>query len=462
MKRLTWNMWLFILLITVIALFIGFTAHSIAQKQTSTLSGRVVDVKGNPVIELPVFVRAAESFRIGPFFFPSDYFDARHTRTAFDGSFSITDIPSGSIYFGSLSKNIKALISDDLEAKIKKALEKRDVAALRASGIHELESEDFEPDVKVLSVNIQGITFYPRSDFDKIVFGVKPGTHTENVLITVKPRMRIRGRVIFRDGTPLANARLRVSIRYHYKEGDRSGSTGENPRTDADGYFIFYLEEKNEAAFYTFSVKYMGLIANADPVLPDPVLLKPGERLEGLTFTFHSDPIAPKPPRKTETIAKKPDPPPAQEHLPRRKPEEVWIVNPTNGHAYKRVHCKTRDDAIAQATKEKAHLVTINNAKEQAWLGAVFGHEFYWIGLSHVEKEGEWQWHNGEPLTYQNWLSNDYFSESLNANERDYAVMTLVDGKWYAVSPKSAIVQMTEMAIIEKADVKIKQPAKKK
>ena len=35
----------------------------------------------------------------------------------------------------------------------------------------------------------------------------------------------------------------------------------------------------------------MGLIANADPVL-----LTPGERLEGLKFMFHRNPITPKPP----------------------------------------------------------------------------------------------------------------------------------------------------------------------
>ncbi len=458
MIRLAFNMWLFILLITVIALFIGFTAHSIAQKQTSTLSGRVVDVKGNPVNELPVFIRAVESFdgRVGSFF-PSDYFDARHTRTTFDGRFSITDIPSGSIYFGALSNNIKTLISSDFEAKIKKALKKKDVDALRAIGIHELKSDDFEPDVKILSLNIQGVTFYPRGDSDKILFGLTPGTHIENVLVTVKPRMRIRGRVLFKDGTPLTNARLRFGLTYNTEDGEGHGSSGGLPKTGAKGYFVYYLKEKNDPAFYTFSLEYMGLIAKSDPVL-----LKPGERLDGLTFTFNSAPIAPKPPRKQETIVKKPDPPPLQEHLSRQKPEEVWIVNPANRHAYKRVHCKTRDDAIAQAIKEKAHFVTINDAKEQEWLEKVFGYGFYWIGLSYVKKEGKWQWHNGAPFTYQNWLPNDYFSESFDVNERNYAVMTFIDGKWYAVSPKSVIAQMTGMAIIEKADVKIKQSAKKK
>ena len=138
----------------------------------------------------------------------------------------------------------------------------------------------------------------------------------------------------------------------------------------------------------------------------------------------------------------------------------MWVINPKNGHAYKRIHCETRDDAIAQAIAEKAHLVVINNAEEQAWLKAVFGRKFYWIGLKRVPATGAlskrakewWQWDNGDPITYANWASNDFFFESLDASERDYVVMTLPDGRWYAVSPDSVIWRMTEMAILEKAD----------
>ena len=43
---------------------------------------------------------------------------------------------------------------------------------------------------------------------------------------------------------------------------------------------------------------------------------------------------------------------------------------------------------LPKLPKKKAHLVTINDAAEQAWLTAVFGHEFYWIGLSDTKKRG--------------------------------------------------------------------------
>lgn len=68
----------------------------------------------------------------------------------------------------------------------------------------------------------------------------------------------------------------------------------------------------------------------------------------------------------------------------------------------------------------------------------------------------------GKTLKHCSHFHGDYFSESWGVKERDYAVTTFADGKWYAVSPKSVIVQMTEMAIIEKVDVKIKQSSKRK
>ena len=73
-----------------------------------------------------------------------------------------------------------------------------------------------------------------------------------------------------------------------------------------------------------------------------------------------------------------------------------------------------------------------------------------------------WQWQNGEAITYKNWLPNDYFSETWDANERKHVVATFVDGKWYAVSPKSVIVKMTEFAIIEKTDIKIRTSIEKR
>ena len=439
----------FSLLITVVSLFIGFGSQSIAaEEETGTFSGRVVDVEGNPVAELPVMI--GPTMPIGPgirsAFFPTSYPTTRRALTDADGRFSITGIAARMSYFSALPRNVDVLFPKDLETKIRKAIEEKDFAAIYTSRVTEMERGDFEPDFEVISIDIRGITFYPRNDFSRIGFSVERGLHIKNVKVIVQPRMRIRGRVLFKDGTPLRNARLRLGFNYIREDGQGHGSSGGKPRTDADGYFLFYLDEKDDTANYTFSVEYQEVEATAGPVL-----LKPGDRLDGLTFTFDSEPIAPKPPDKMPFNPSATPPSPKPISIPTF--ETVWIVNPTNGHAYKKIPCESRDAAVAQATEEKAHLVAINNAEEQAWLSAVFGHEFYWIGLSDAEKEGQWQWDNGEPVTYENWLPDDFFSESADANERDYAVTTFTDGKWYAVSPKSILLRMTAMAILEKADM---------
>ena len=422
------------LIITAIALFIGFALHTPTQEETGILSGRVVDLSGNPVAGLPVFVAPLDfhgesMWRV---YLPHGYAKLRRAYTDPEGRFSITGIPPGPLHFGMLPYSIDSLLPTNLERILHSGRH------TDGSNVFGMESDDFEPDLELLFLRMRGVTFYPRNDYTPVAFGIKPGTHIDNVVVTVQPRMRIRGRILFKDGTPLPNARVNLDFSAHNVNHHGNRQSGGAPRTDAEGYFIYYLDEKDDTAFYTFSVEYQGLFVEAEPVR-----LEPGQRFDGLTLTFDSQPIFPEPTQimKTDT----------SETPSQRESHAVWIVNPANGHAYKKVHCETRDELITQATDEEAHLVAINDAEEQAWLEAVFGHEFYWIGLSDVEKEGHWQWDSGEPITYENWLPDGFFSETVDVGERDYAVMTFVDGKWYAVGSDGVIWGMTQMAILEKA-----------
>ena len=482
MKRLKASNKVFALFIVIGSLFIGFASHSIADEETGTFSGRVVDVEGNPVAKLPVMIGPAMVMGHGirSTFFPRQYSAVRRSLTDANGRFFITDITPGISYFGALPYDVETLLPDELATNVAKAKKEKDIAARHTSGIMEMEQEDFEPDVEILSLRIQGITFYPRTDHEQIGFSVKPGTHIENVEVTVRPRMRIRGRIVFKDGTPLTGEHINLGFRFKTVDGTGNGQSGGKSRTDAEGYFVYYLDEKDDPAFYTFSVEYQGLSAKAGPIRLDP-----GERLDGLTLTFDSEPIILQPPSHTV-----PQPPPhiAPQPLPQTKTldrlstamppsprksmpmsEEVWVVNPANLHAYKRIHCETREDAVAQATEENAHLVTINDAAEEAWLAEVFDRKLYWIGLSRVPPMGtssnatQWRWESGEPITYANWLPDYIFGESLDIGERVYAVMmTFNDGKWYAVGPDSLVWRMTEMAILEKADAFDGAPAERK
>ena len=451
MKYREFNTHLLALLTVIIVLFIGFTSHSIAQQEPITFSGRVVDTEGNPVAGLPVFIAPLEVMGewVDTLFLPDDYFQMRRADTDAAGQFSITDVPHGSVYFGALPYNIDKRLPSDFKETIEewvsrdwRKVTEADIEAFYAKGFG-MRPGDFEPDVEILSLRVQGTTFYSRYDSEPIAFGVETGTHIKNAQIIAQPRMRLRARVIFADGTPLTNTQVRLRYRAQNVDGRGDRQSSGNPRTDVDGYFIYYLDGKDNAD-YTFSVAYEDLTVEAEPVR-----LAPGDRLDGLTFTFDSEPIPPKPPpQKTETD--EPEPPSAPDP-PKPDSLGVWIVNPANGHAYKRVKCEAREEAVAQATAEKAHLVTINDAKEQAWLTAVFGQECHWIGLSKVGEA--WQWDNGEPVAYKNWLPDDFFSESFDASERVQAIMTFMDGKWYAVPPESVLLRMTDLAILEKADV---------
>ena len=463
-------------LMMIVASFVGFVSSAVAQKNAGTVTGRVVDLDGNPVAELPVFIAPLDVGGDGDMWtvsLPYDHAQLRRAHTDLEGRFSITDVPSGPVHIGALPYDIDKRLPEDFEKIVDEYASGRDWGETTAdemdafsSSNFGMDSIDFESDVEILFIRVQGLTLYPRTDSTEITFGLKTGTHLKDVEVTVQPRMRVRGRVLFKDGTPLASTRVDLYARSQTVDGSGSSGSGGNLWTDPEGYFVYYIDEKDDAAFYTFSVEYQGLSVETEPIRLDP-----GDRFDGLTLTFDSEPIPPKrPPQKIETDELEQLSPAWEVPSVPAASHDVWVVNPENGHAYKRVYCETRDDAIAQAIEAKAHLVVINNAEEQAWLEAVFGRKFYWIGLKRVpatdalSKRAKewWQWDNGGPITYANWASNDFFSESLDASERDYVVMTLPDGRWYAVSPDSVIWRMTEMAILERSDGLDSSPVKEK
>ena len=122
-------------------------------------------------------------------------------------------------------------------------------------------------------------------------------------------------------------------------------------------------------------------------------------------------------------------------------------MNPTNGHAYKKIQCKNWEDASAMAIAEGAHLVSINNEAEQEWLVEIFGRDPFLIGLTRLENQTEWQWTSGESVTYTNWV--------LQEPATDPAALVFVDminGKWHIGTPE--ILQRIGIALLEKEDGK--------
>lgn len=343
---------------------------------------------------------------------------------------------------------------------------------------------------EIRAVEIEGVTFYPELDhywYDSgFRIAIEPGADVKDVEITVRLRMRIRGRVLSADGTPLRDAQVQFEINQHSTNGRHTRSSS-NPRNlDADGYFVQYVEEP---AFYTVTVAYQGQFAESKKIL-----LEVGQRLDELVLTLSDDPNAQSPSKAVVKPVFKPAvlvpielpvkpkvvipprayDPQSAEAAQKREREGMWAINPENRHAYKVIHCKTREAAVAKATAQGAHLVAINDAAEQHWLFEVFGEksllndeteqawnlkafsrESHWIGLTDQTKRGDLHWDNGELVTYTNWGSPQKIVEDTAHRQNDdanqhYTVLIGSTGKWQMVRQGSRLTNLIEKAILEK------------
>ena len=308
-----------------IALWLAASLPSVA----ASFSGKVIDEAGIPVSGVTVA------------------FPPQSTETDETGAFSITNIATSS------------------------------VRTLMLLPVHRAEYE-------IRAVEIEGVTFYhelyhPWYD-NRFSIAIEPGADVKDVEITVRLRMRIRGRVLSVDGTPLRDAEVQFEINQRSANGRRTRSSSGPRNLDADGYFVEYVKEP---AFYTVTAAYQGQFAESEKIL-----LEEGQRLDGLVLTLSDDPNNPlpskavvkpvfkpavlvpiKPPvRPKVVIPPRAYDPQSAEAAQKREREGMWAINPDNRHAYKVIHCKTREEALAQATAQGAHLVAINDEAEQHWL----------------------------------------------------------------------------------------------
>ena len=229
-------------LTTIVALLFAASPHSIAEETMSTLSGRVVDVEGNPVVGYTLAVEPFEGIYGGE---QREDIPFLESQTDDAGRFSIPNIVPVSLQ----------LVG-------------------RTAGY------------VIRSIKIGPATIYQHEPppFGGIAFAIKPGTHIEDVEVKVKSRMRMRSRVVLADGTPLIDARVGLKIRQRYLNGEGHGTTSCSTRTDDAGYLVQYVDTP---ALYTVTVNYQGLSATAETVLTSRGRTKGTICL----FTFESEPI---------------------------------------------------------------------------------------------------------------------------------------------------------------------------
>ena len=384
-------------------------------------SGRVVDTDGNPIAGFPIAVGPLMSIdgKIMPMFSFDGHDEGALTSTYKsdtddEGRFSISDIKPGPVQFMPRPNYVRR-------------------SYMPPDGKNQEFVADAILDAEVVSIDIGVMTFYAggqqQAPFSGITFTVEPGSHLENIEIVVRLRMRFSGKIVFADGSPLANARVQANIRQRDFDGTGSGSRDESAQTDSTGFFAVYVDEPG---FYSVAVAFQGLSA-----ISEQFALVAGQRRDGLVIRLDSQPIPIEP---NPNAAISPD------------RDGAWVINPENGNAYRSIHCESWEDAQAQAITEDAYLVSINDASEQRWLVNVFGTTPYWIGLTDVAEEGEWRWESGEPITYTNWAPNE--PTDAKPGEDDYVFMGLgPDGNWFNVGPENPQWRLTRMAIIERQNL---------
>ena len=411
---------------TRLVVFVGSVALLLATSLPSiaaSFSGRVVDEEGQPVkgliIALPSFPGDSPpswNEMHNPMFPP-----APPSETNEIGEFSIINIPSPSVS--------------------------------RLTLLPERNS-----DYEILFIEIEGVPIYldqRQHHFGGLHFAIEPEADIENVEITVQLRMRIRGRVLSADGTPLRNARVHLGVERRSIDGRGRGNSSGSATLDEDGYFVEYV---NEAAYYTVTVIHERQSAESKEIL-----LEEGQRLDGLVLTFTEKPETPRPERIVVRPPQVHDPA-RFEAARRRESEGMWAINPDNRHAYKMIRCETPEAAQERAAAQGAHLVAINDKAEQEWFLEVFGKQGnFWIGLTADGKEGPQHWDNGEPVTYTNWVSPKQAAARTKSDQDgdttpNYAVLVGMTGKWQMARLRSPLARMTERAILEKENLIIGAP----
>jgi len=405
-----------IILCLLLIFTIGFLSinQGIAEDYNTTLSGRITTPKGEPISDTTVlllymeFNKNPELFkrlnRLQPIYDSKLYPFLTDTPSFYNkGKFpdkqekndpppyleSITDSNGKFSFFNISSKLVQLMVLPN------EPLDKDSTRYEHGSSKH-------TPLPIIHSLKLNEITFLPHQNqtfppIGAVTFTIDPGKKIENVELKVSMQnpLSIRGRILFKNGKPVSDTSLSIIFGHQsfYYANDFPYRIPVAVKTDENGVFTHSVFS---AGIYAYATKYRGLSATSEPFFLNGNT--PHEVIE-LTLDGNPDELTELPLDTAYSIH--------SSTIPGPDLSGVWILNPENGHVYKRIMCITRDEAQIQANKENAHLVSITSEKEQIWLESVFGTSKYWIGLTGHRDTDDWLWDTGEKVKYKNWKKDD-------------------------------------------------------
>lgn len=376
------------ILLSLIILLIVNPFNSLAEEKPPTLTGRLINENGEPIVDSTVILFYVQLRNYGGldtlydrslYPFLSQHFtrhrnimenplpDERVLREHPPYQTSVKDEEGNFVFTGIVPGIVQLMVIPD------------DLLDQNAPP-EDPDQRRFIPLPEIHAIKFGKFQFYPHSfsispETGAVTFTIKPGANIQNVQVIMKSKggkhQKIHGRIEFKNGQPLVNKQVKTTIFQLDMDGADGSTTGTSLQTDSQGNFELSV---HNYGIHALKLDYMGLTS-----ISDLFIVKDRQPYDELVLTLSGDPS-----ELSDVEENKIN----EYHFQYTNIinfPNVWVINPENGHAYKAIWCDgSREDAEAKAEAEDAHLVSITNEAEQVWLDVVYEGMDYW-------RKGKWE-----------------------------------------------------------------------
>ena len=450
------------ILIFLSMLLITIPFNSLAEEKPPTLTGRLINENGEPIVDSTVillYVKLRNYGGLDPLYdrslypFLSQHF-ARHRNDMENPLPDEQVLREHPPYQTSVKDEDGKFVITGIVPGIVQLMVIPDERLEQETPPENPEQQRHIPLPEIYAIKFGNVQFYPHpfpfsSETGAVTFTIKPGANISDVEVIMKSEggkhQKIQGRIEFKNGQPLIDKTVKVNIYQLDMDGADGSTTGTSLKTDKEGNFELSV---HNYGIHALEIDYMGLLS-----ISDLFIVKDRQPYVGLVLTLLGDPsdLNGDPSDISDAELNKIN----ENYIPYTNIinfPNVWVINPENGHAYKAIRCDgSIKDAQAKAEAEDAHLVSITSEAEQVWLDGVYEGMEYWIGLKYDMDESRWEWDSGEPFSYMNWDMSDISTPGFAAPrgipiDTNNFVIKQRKGKWERVPARPT----TQMAVIEK------------